>query len=108
MRIISLVLLLAIAGCSKPQERPESSPPPAAGNRTAAVAKDHALYARVEGEGMANTCADDSACKTGGCSAEVCTAEEGVNTTCDMPVDGFPSAGATCGCVAGECIWYRM
>jgi hypothetical protein len=37
----------------------------------------------------------------------VCSAEEGVSSTCEAPADGWPSKGASCGCVKGQCIWYR-
>jgi hypothetical protein len=37
----------------------------------------------------------------------VCSAEQGVSSTCEAPADGWPSTGASCGCVKGQCIWYR-
>jgi eight-cysteine-cluster-containing protein len=110
-----LVALLLLSACPKKNERPaerpdvQSPPPPppageTTGDRKPAVAKDHPLYARVEGTGFENGCASDGTCMTSGCSGEVCSAEN-VNTTCEMPADGFPK-GEGCGCVSGECVWF--
>jgi eight-cysteine-cluster-containing protein len=118
MRVLTLVTVLAItlAGCKSSGEKPVTEPPPDTGvvigeppapaNRTPAVKADHALYARVEGTNFKNACTKDQECMKGGCSAEVCAAEE-VNSTCEMPADGFPQgASALCGCVKSDCIWY--
>jgi eight-cysteine-cluster-containing protein len=86
---------------------PTAPPGPSAEARTPAVEGGHPLYARVEGTSFKNDCSADAQCQVGGCSGEVCTAEQGVNTTCEMPADGFPSKGASCGCVQGQCIWYK-
>lgn len=56
---------------------------------------------------MANDCQSDDQCFTGGCSNEMCSAEQGASSTCEMPADGWPTTGASCGCVAGQCQWYR-
>jgi len=88
-------------------EAPAPAAPSPAGVRAPAVDRGHALYARVEGTSFKNDCSADAQCQVGGCSGEVCTAEQGVNTTCEMPADGFPSKGATCGCVQGQCLWFR-
>lgn len=112
---ISGLVALMLCACPKKDDRAddaavEAAPADAAaaaGERAAAVKADDPLYARVEGTSFKNTCANDSACMTGGCSSEVCSAEEGVNSTCEMPANGFPSKGASCGCVSGECIWFR-
>jgi eight-cysteine-cluster-containing protein len=71
------------------------------------VASSHPQYARVEGTSFQNGCSADAQCHTGGCSNEVCSAEQGVSSTCEAPVDGWPSAGSTCGCVKGQCVWYK-
>lgn len=73
--------------------------------RTPVVAKDHPHHARFEGSAFANVCKVDSSCKTGGCSHEVCTAEEGVITTCEV-LDAQLPPDAGCGCVEGECVWW--
>jgi eight-cysteine-cluster-containing protein len=65
------------------------------------------MHARVEGTSFQNACTADAQCFSGGCSNEVCSAEEGVSSTCEAPADGWPTAGATCGCVSGQCSWYR-
>jgi eight-cysteine-cluster-containing protein len=117
----ALILALAVA-CSSPQSSTEPAPdntadpapdpgaepappqPPAPeAGRTPAVSPDHPLYARVEGSSSPGECADDSACVTGGCSAEVCSTEQ-VQTTCEAR--DWPTAGASCGCVSGQCVWY--
>ena len=74
-------------------------------DRIRAVDRKDPLYSRVEGEGFENRCRDDSQCRRGGCSGEVCSAAEGVFTTCESRE--WPQGKAECGCVAGECIWYR-
>ncbi len=110
-RPLLLLPLLALACAKKPEEStpPPSSPPPSSpppsSDRTPAVAKDDPLYNRVEGTSFENHCTSDSACVKSGCSSEVCSAEQ-VNSTCDSPEGGFPH-GDGCGCLAGECVWYR-
>jgi eight-cysteine-cluster-containing protein len=85
----------------------EPEPGAGGGDRTLAVAASDPLHARVEGTSFQNACQSDGQCFVGGCSSEICTAEEGVSGTCEMPAAGFPSKGASCGCVAGQCVWYR-
>ncbi len=125
--ILTAALLPLLACSSKPTPAPDASAPPPsptasasapptptptptpAAPRTPAVAADHPLYARVEGTGFKNDCGNDADCRVGGCSSEVCSAEDGVNSTCELPVDGFPgksAPGSACGCVSGACIWY--
>jgi eight-cysteine-cluster-containing protein len=77
---------------------------PAAGERVPLVPASHPDHGRVEGEGMANDCASDADCHVGGCSGEICSAEEGVGSTCIAR--DWPSQGGSCGCVDGQCIWY--
>jgi eight-cysteine-cluster-containing protein len=97
-----------LAPGTQPAPAPSTTPAPSAGAaRTPAVAASDPLYSRVEGTTFQNACQADNQCFVGGCSSEICTAEEGVSGTCEMPATGFPSKGATCGCVAGQCIWYR-
>lgn len=113
MRSVAIWLVAAVA-CSStttppPQPQPQPQPPgddqPAPPEtRTPAITADHPLYARVEGAQAANDCTADSACVAGGCSAEVCAAEQ-VQTTCEAR--DWPTRGATCGCVSGQCVWYR-
>lgn len=73
--------------------------------RAVAVAGDHPLHDRVEGIAFANGCQTDKECFTGGCGAEICSANVDATSSCD--VQEWPTKGATCGCVAGECLWYR-
>lgn len=81
-------------------------PPPPTATRTPAVSPSSPLYDRVEGAGFANDCASDAACFRAGCSSEVCSAAGDVVTTCE--VQAWPQGdGASCGCVAGQCVWYR-
>ena len=107
-----------LATCSSPQS---STPPPDLSNngdqtpvtnvpppapeagRSPAIAPSNPLYSRVEGTTKAGECQDDSACLTGGCSAEVCSSEQ-VQTTCEARE--WPTKGASCGCVSGQCVWY--
>jgi eight-cysteine-cluster-containing protein len=92
-----------------PGEPPPTPPPPPgpSGARKPAVDKANPHYARVEGESFKNECTADNQCFVGGCSSEVCSAEEGVSTTCEMPAEGWPIQGATCGCLAGACQWFK-
>ncbi len=76
-----------------------------AGARTPLVPADHPLYARFEGEGLSNSCAADSECSKGGCGGEICSSEEGANSTCEVLSVSIP-ASAGCGCVSGQCVWY--
>jgi eight-cysteine-cluster-containing protein len=74
-------------------------------DRSPMIASDHPLYGRLEGDGFPNACEDDDRCYKSGCSAEVCSAEQDVVTTCDvLPVEFPPDAA--CGCVDGQCQWW--
>jgi eight-cysteine-cluster-containing protein len=75
------------------------------GERVPAIADDHPLFARVEGDGFRNDCKVDDECKVGGCSGEVCSAEPSVASTCDATPMRFPD-DAACGCVEGQCRWW--
>ena len=97
LRPLGLILLWgACATPGRPASSPKAPISPAAG-RIKAVAADHPLYARVEGAKLKNACAGDSDCHVGGCSREVCSAEAGVVTSCE--VQSWPQGDATCGCV---------
>ncbi|MCA9558409.1 MAG: hypothetical protein KC583_07595, partial [Myxococcales bacterium] len=60
-------------------------------------------YFRFEGSEIPNACASDDDCVASGCSGEVCAALA-VDTTCDV-LPNLPQGA--CGCVNGECLWYR-
>jgi hypothetical protein len=125
IELLLAALLLLVTSCSCPPTKesettpatggaarptPAPSPPPAGGDaeqRTPAVESSHAQYQRVEGTSFQNACTGDEQCAVGGCSQEICSAEQGVSSTCEAPADGWPSTGASCGCVKGQCIWYR-
>jgi len=101
-------------GAAAPAPAPAPAPTPAlpgsgatAGERTPAVPSSHAQHQRVEGTSFQNGCSRDDQCAVGGCSSEVCSAEQGVSSTCEAQADGWPTQGASCGCVQGQCIWYR-
>jgi eight-cysteine-cluster-containing protein len=127
MRIALAALLAALSSTctcpaepAAPQQPPMTGPTapvdpiepaepgaPADGDRVLAVPAGSPHHGRVEGTSFPNACQSDADCHVGGCSSEVCSAEPGVSSTCEMPADGWPSQGASCGCVAGECSWYR-
>ncbi|MBI4511990.1 MAG: hypothetical protein HY698_20330 [Deltaproteobacteria bacterium] len=90
---------------SQLEEEPSPEPTSPAVDRALVVPKEHPLYARVEGEGFRNQCDGDADCKVGGCSSEICSAEAGVMSACD--VLDFSVKGSSCGCVAGTCAWYK-
>lgn len=73
--------------------------------RVPLVPKDHGLYARFEGTSFKNSCSGDADCFKGGCSSEVCSAANDIAGTCEALDIQIP-ASASCGCVAGECIWW--
>lgn len=102
---VVLVALVATPACKSS----ESAPPATGGSpkteREPLVPKDHALYARLEGTAFKNDCSDDGGCFKGGCSGEVCSAASDVAGTCEV-LDVQIPAIASCGCAAGECIWW--
>jgi eight-cysteine-cluster-containing protein len=110
---LAVTLLLLGAACSRPAAGPApqnggggaTTTAPVTAERTVVFPADHARHDVFEGPTFRNTCASDGECHAGGCSGEVCTAEEGVQTACvvhpDQPRD------ATCGCVRDACVWYR-
>jgi eight-cysteine-cluster-containing protein len=105
MRIV-IVSLLAVACTSAPPPRGDVTPPSSTStSRTPAVPKDSPHYDLFEGTSHKNDCTTDADCHVGGCSHEVCSAETRVMSSCiaheDQPRD------ASCGCLAGECLWYR-
>lgn len=80
-------------------------PAPVERARTPIVPADHPQYGRLEGDGLANACKRDGECSMGGCAREVCSAQRGVTTTCELLTVQLPT-DAACGCVAGECVWW--
>jgi eight-cysteine-cluster-containing protein len=70
--------------------------------REPSVSPRDPMYDRYEGTDYVNNCRADADCVTGGCSGEVCTAEPGIATTCEL----VPPAPGACGCVSGQCQWY--
>ena len=101
---LALLVLLAACSSSAPSRAADPASAPAKA-RVPAVPGDSPRHDLYEGTAYRNACTLDSDCHAGGCSHEVCSADEGVITSCiaheDQPRD------ATCGCVKGECIWYR-
>jgi eight-cysteine-cluster-containing protein len=115
MRLVFFFVVLACTPSPAPAPRVD---PPAARADAAAARADAAAAARTpavppgsphydlfEGTSYKNDCTADKDCHAGGCSHEVCSAEGHVMSPCivhpDQPRD------ATCGCVSGQCIWYR-
>lgn len=113
---VGLLSLAVVFGCTGSNPSPNTDPPAAdpldttppadpSGTRTPVVSADHPLRGRLEGAG-ADACSGDAQCFNGGCSSEVCSAEEGVITTCEvLHLPGWP-ADAACGCVSGSCQWW--
>lgn len=122
MRIASLVALVPVVwvvACSSASRNPTPTTQPVGaggdgggggGGGAKGDAERSVLYpggeSRFEGPTFKNDCGGDGECKVGGCGGEVCTAEEGVNSVCvaypDAPKD------ASCGCVKGQCVWYKV
>jgi len=112
MRILAALSVLALACTCPPETAREAPLPPgsalhsnqASGTRQAKVPKKHPDFERVEGVGLKNQCSSDTECFVGGCEAEICTAVEGLRSTCKGRP--WPSADGMCGCVVGQCQWY--
>ncbi len=87
---------------------PTADPVSAAGGvrRVVMVDSRHPDFERLEGTDFPNDCKQDVDCKVGGCSQEVCSAQEGVMTTCDVLSVDWP-AGRSCGCVTRACVWWH-
>lgn len=125
-RFVLALVLLPLACDKKPDAPPDRPPPqvdpptvpepvaddgtppppdPTAG-RTALVPESHPQFGRIEGDGFPNGCKEDGDCSIGGCSSEVCSAEQGVITTCEaIQIPGWPE-DAECGCVSNKCAWW--
>lgn len=113
MVMLFIAMLLLGAGCKSKRDEGTVPPTPPVtnddpgdpGERRALFTPGEELYARVEGIGAENACASDADCVKTGCSSEVCSAEQ-IVTTCEMRT--WPQEmGAECGCVDGQCVWYR-
>lgn len=59
-------------------------------------------YSKYEGVESENECSDDSACYTGGCSQEVCSAQNGVTSSC---VAVSKKENISCKCASNKCLW---
>jgi eight-cysteine-cluster-containing protein len=109
MRLLALLLVAACSSSTStrpPADGPPQPPPAQADTdregRTPLLAKDDP---RFEGPTFKNACATDADCHVGGCSSEVCVAEEAVITACVAHPD--QPRGASCGCLSGQCLWYK-
>lgn len=100
------VSALACARPAPPNQRPGAGKEASKKDRVPAVKASDPLYDRVEGTSFKNACRSDAECHVGGCSSEVCSAEEGVITTCEFREFPQRKVAAACGCVAGKCVWY--
>jgi eight-cysteine-cluster-containing protein len=87
-------------------EVPDERPSVANGERALVVPEGHPLHARLEVPDMPNACQADAECHVGGCSAETCSAEPEVITTCELLPVRLPE-GSQCGCVQGQCRWWH-
>ncbi|MBZ5712211.1 hypothetical protein [Nannocystis pusilla] len=104
--VVVVVALVAASSCKSSEAAvPADQVGGSAADRVPLVPKDHALYARFEGTAFDNACSDDAACSKGGCSNEVCAGGEPPPGDCDALEVQIPAA-ASCGCVAGECVWW--
>ncbi len=103
LRAIAVFVLL-LASCDKGSGSDSPTGGTDAG-RVPLVHKDHALYNRFEGTGFANACDSDATCARAGCSGEVCAATKDIMGTCEALSVTIP-ASASCGCVAGQCVWW--
>jgi eight-cysteine-cluster-containing protein len=107
MRLAIFFALAFLACTTAPAPRADvaAAAAPAAPARTPAVPKDSPNYDIFEGTSYKNACTTDADCHIGGCSKEVCSAEARIMSSCIVRED--QPRGAGCGCVGGECVWYR-
>jgi hypothetical protein len=118
MRTLAMSLLFVFASACTPSPKQDSTTPdppggdpnsqattPTPAKRVPALKEGAADYARFEGTDFHNDCTEDSGCYVAGSSGEVCSAEPGVMTAADAKT---PPAGASCGCVETQCVWYSM
>jgi eight-cysteine-cluster-containing protein len=111
--VVLVATLIGIFACS-PLVQPQSGTPgqgstrtsQSDGDRSPAVPASSPNHDHFEGVAFRNACEDDRDCRASGCSQEVCSADKDVSTTC-MEYPDRPT-GASCGCVKGQCIWYRV
>lgn len=108
--LLALALTIPLVACDSKNSPPPGSgsgPGPGAGSakRTPLIHKDHAYFGRYEGLSFQNACTGDVGCYRGGCGSEVCSAEQGVNSTCEVLSVQIP-ASAGCGCLDGQCLWF--
>jgi eight-cysteine-cluster-containing protein len=108
--LCAFVLAVLAAACEKNTPPPDDPGPGDEGGqvvtRQPAVPADHPLFDRFEGVGFPNDCSADSGCHTAGCSSEVCSADPGVVSTCEVLPVSLP-ANTACGCVEGQCQWWN-
>ena len=109
MRSIAFVAIVLAACTTAPPSRADvaatTTTAAAAPARTPAVPKDSPNYDVFEGTSFKNACTTDADCHVGGCSHEVCSAETRIMSPCIARED--QPRGASCGCISGECLWYR-
>ena len=116
--LAAVILALSATACDKTKPPPgDSAPSPADGGkpppadppadaRKLAVPDDHPMFGRYEGSDFPNDCKADTDCHTGGCGGEVCSADPGVMSMCEVPPAPLP-AGTQCGCVEAQCRWWN-
>lgn len=85
--LIAAVTALFTAACVQIQQEP---------NKTANVTKNVSLQPE---------CSSDSDCFIGGCSGQLCTAKEGVMSTCEYRAEYGCVKLTSCGCVDRQCGW---
>src|SRR3954466_11125718 len=94
--------------CTRPAEPPPTSEAwssaPVVG-RVPAIKATDPRYDDYEGVGAKNACASDAECHSSSCGNMLCSAESIVGDVCR--VDDRAPDGAGCGCVFGECIWWK-
>ena len=111
--LCAAVVLAALAAACEKQSPPPTGPTTSPGDdggtvvtRVPAVPATHPLFDRFEGTGFPNDCSVDSGCHAAGCGGEVCSADAGVVTTCEVLPVALPENTA-CGCVEGQCQWWN-
>jgi eight-cysteine-cluster-containing protein len=102
---VALLVVLAACSSSKSGEKAAATQPVVTPADPARTVLFPGGEPRFEGPSFKNDCAADGDCQVGGCSSEICTAEAGVNSACVVHPD--QPREASCGCVKGECVWWK-
>src|SRR5262245_18410810 len=100
---LAWTLALMETACPEPQSPPR--PAPEDPDRVPLTYDTDPDYATFEGMGFKYACVSDDVRHPSNCGNQMCSAEIVLGDVCR--IDAEPPPGASCGCVRGECVWWR-